>query len=498
MNSVKIKTIFATSQKSSILFLKIVQSKPQPNPMKRAVFLCLFLIIHLLCFSQKYDSITGEVKNFPGGRVYLASFYGEYTRPFDSLLAGSNGKMTFALADSRPAGYYRLILAKDHYVDLIFNHENIIFKTDFNHLLDSLVIIHSLDNQVYYAFLPFIKSNRMKVDLLSTMVDLYPEDDPFYRDLCRQYQKEQRALKRYIDSIARLFPDSYVTKVMKAQQKPFMGCDLHDDQRVDFLKDHFWETVDLNDTSLLRSNVLTNLCIEYLSLYGNSKFNQEQLQNAFVQAVDKILAASMVNEVTYNFMLEYLLKGFEKYHFDAVIDHLAANYLPADKCENESLDAEVLRRLENYQKLSVGRPAPAITLNDINNNPIDLTRIRSQYILILFWASWCPHCAVILPKLKDLYDKKTYDMEIVAISVDRDEKDYKEAIEKGHYNWINGSELQGWNGKTPLDYNVYATPTMFLLDRERLIIAKPITFNELVKDLTGISKSGSPPSKVNQ
>jgi thiol-disulfide isomerase/thioredoxin len=324
----------------------------------------------------------------------------------------------------------------------------------------------------------------MKVDLLSTMVDLYPENDHFYPDICRQYQEEQRSRNNYIDSISLNFPDTYAARVIKTQKRPVMGCDIHEKQRIDYLKNHFWETVDLADTSLLRSNVFTNLCIEYLSLYGNSQFNQEQLEKAFIQAVDRILAASMVNEVTNNFILEYLLKGFEKFHFETVLNHIADNYLPEEKCENEGLNPELLRRLENYQKLAIGKPAPAITLNDINNKPIDLSKIHSRYILVLFWASWCPHCSVILPKLKELYDNKTYDMEIVAISVDRDEKEYKKVIENEHYTWINGSELKGWNGKTAIDYNVYATPTMFLLDTNRVITAKPITINELLEVLT--------------
>jgi thiol-disulfide isomerase/thioredoxin len=191
----------------------------------------------------------------------------------------------------------------------------------------------------------------------------------------------------------------------------------------------------------------------------------------------------MKNDRIYSFMLEYLLKGFEKYHFEKVINYIANNYVSAEKCENESLDAELLRRLENYQKLAIGKSAPLISLNDDNNKPIDLLKINTQYVLVLFWASWCPHCSSLLPNLKELYLNKTYNLEIVAISVDKDEKEYKTALEKGQYPWITGSELMGWNGKTAVDYNVYATPTMFLLDANKIIIAKPITYQELLNVL---------------
>ena len=39
--------------------------------------------------------------------------------------------------------------------------------------------------------------------------------------------------------------------------------------------------------------------------------------------------------------------------------------------------------------------------------------------------------------------------------------------------------MKGFMGKPADDYNIYATPTMFLLDREKKIIAKPISMREL-------------------
>ncbi len=50
---------------------------------------------------------------------------------------------------------------------------------------------------------------------------------------------------------------------------------------------------------------------------------------------------------------------------------------------------------------------------------------------------------------------------------------------KGQYRWINYSELNGWNGKAAKDYGVWSTPRMYLLDREKRIIVKPASVDEL-------------------
>jgi len=49
--------------------------------------------------------------------------------------------------------------------------------------------------------------------------------------------------------------------------------------------------------------------------------------------------------------------------------------------------------------------------------------------------------------------------------------------------WINTREPMGWEGKSAEDYNIYATPTMFLLDRERRIVARPFTLRELRREI---------------
>ena len=56
-------------------------------------------------------------------------------------------------------------------------------------------------------------------------------------------------------------------------------------------------------------------------------------------------------------------------------------------------------------------------------------------------------------------------------------------IKKEKLNWINVSELKGYFGKAEDEYNVYATPTMYLLDQQKNIIAKPITWRELEQAL---------------
>ena len=449
----------------------------------KPIFTFLFILTTLSCYSQNHHNISGTVTNLTESKVYLASFYGEQVHVLDSVTLMPEGTFRFSYDSSYLPGYYRIILKKDHYVDLILNQEDVRLSTDFDEPLDSLRILQSTENQLYYDYLKQVGTGRLKQDLLTTLIDYYPKDDIFYTEVREQYHAVQKSMENYADSIILEFPLLYVARVMKAQKKPFLNSDLTPEERLKYLRANYWTAIDMTDTELLRSTVYTNLAIDYLTLYSNRQFNQEQLEASFIDAVDVMLQYSMANETVYRFMLEYLVNGFEKYHFDKVLDHISTTYTIEEGCENENIDSEIMKRLKNYQNLSIGKPAPGIALQDTSGKVIELQQFSNDYLLIIFWASWCPHCSELLPQLKEIYQKYRPRLDMLAISIDADRTAYLKALKEGNYPWMNGCDLKGWVSKPAVDFNIYATPTMFLLDKQKVIIAKPITLRELQNEL---------------
>ena len=57
-----------------------------------------------------------------------------------------------------------------------------------------------------------------------------------------------------------------------------------------------------------------------------------------------------------------------------------------------------------------------------NNVPYKLSDYKGKTLLVMFWATWCPHCKNQMPALsmlKNLYSK-TPDFEVLSISIDED------------------------------------------------------------------------------
>ncbi len=124
--------------------------------------------------------------------------------------------------------------------------------------------------------------------------------------------------------------------------------------------------------------------------------------------------------------------------------------------------------------------APNIILPGIDGKIVDLEKITANKLLIVFYASWCPHCKDLMPELNNLYrNQKEKKFEVMAISLDDKKDDWLNFIKNNNLNWVNVSDLKGWRSKAASDYFIYATPTMFLLDSERKILGKPLTIDEL-------------------
>ena len=103
-----------------------------------------------------------------------------------------------------------------------------------------------------------------------------------------------------------------------------------------------------------------------------------------------------------------------------------------------------------------------------------------QYVLLLFWDTDCPHCQAAAGELIDFYHQHKKDgFEIVGLALNDSEKVWLNYISEHNIDWLNFLEPGGWQGKAAMDYNIQSTPSMFLLDKNKVIVAKPVDVNEL-------------------
>jgi peroxiredoxin len=114
-------------------------------------------------------------------------------------------------------------------------------------------------------------------------------------------------------------------------------------------------------------------------------------------------------------------------------------------------------------------------LNNTDNTPISLSQYigKTNYLLVEFWASWCPDCMRFLPQLSAFYAKHHGKMlEIVGVSLDENKQAWAGAIQRKSIPWVNISDLKGWKSEAAQKYAVSSIPCTFLIDSSGKIIYK--------------------------
>jgi peroxiredoxin len=446
--------------------------------MKRLLFFILFMPV--VVYSQTGNSLKGTISGLENRTVTLLSFYGERNSMVDSVRTDGAGSFSFRLSSNLAPGLYRLRWSKDGFIDIILNHENVELRSDAQFPGDSLLFTRSTENQVFYFLQKRENLTQGKMELLQQLMDYYPEKDAFYRSAVVEYEKVQDGMLQTVDSLNKKHPDLFALRIYRIYQAPYLPSSLTRDDRLTYLKAHFFDRVDFQDTAILRSNAWPNKTIAYLSLYSNPRLQQKQLEVEFIKAVTIMLSAAGVNADVFKFLLDYLVTGFDKFHLEDVITYIAENFEDPYSCENTDKKSALQKKLETFKKIATGQPAPDFEIPDDKGKPVRLSALNTEYLLIVFWSGECPHCTDMMPKVKAIYDvQKEKRMEILSVSLDTSRTSWTTVLEQEKLNWINVCDLKGFDG-IPADlYNIYATPTMFLLDRNKKILAKPISYREL-------------------
>lgn len=447
------------------------------------IFLSIVFAISIYSVSLSQQKVEGSISGYLHKPVLLLEYFGDKHTFVDSVRTDGNGWFSFEIMESAPSGLYSLAAGNNPLFNFIYNGANVVVKYDPS-AFKPPEFIESYENQVYYDYLENKDLYEQKTAIITDVLRFYPEQDSFRLYADRHYMNLQSEFNAYADRMIEAYPATFVAHIMKSDRPVIYPDGMQWENYISYNQKHFLDEVDFSDTLLINTNVITAKAIDYLGYYSINSQSKELQEKFFIQAVDSILNKAMESPDVYDFLMQYLIEGFEMYGFDRVISHIASNYEPANSCVNEERKSELEKRVENLRKLAIGNIAPDIQFKNGDEVNSGLSAINSDLTVVLFWASWCPHCNQMMPYLKEVYeDKSLPNFEILAISIDTSASDYNQALALHAPGWINYTDLKGWDSKPAVDYSIYATPTMFLLDKQRKILARPVTASDLRDEL---------------
>ena len=442
--------------------------------LKQKILLSLsFVLPALLVFGQTWH-IRGTVPGMGNTEVYLLEDFANSQRMVDTVKSDLSGSFSFVMKPDMPTGMYRVMTPMGQMFDVIFNHENIVFTSTGPDGNDMIQVKKSVENLIYYKYLHVKTNNELRINILRPVLDYYPHNDTFYAVLKHQVEKLQNQVANVTHTLIANNPGTLAAHFIAMDEPVAYNLELPASQQDAWMKKHYFDHVDFNDTLLLRTHLFTSKLVGYLSLYQKPDMDKKAMEAAFFAPVDTILHKSLVNEKMYLFCLNYLVKGFQSFGFDSLLLHMAQTQKLSYLLGNSLQKVALQNQLELIRRLAVGQTAPDFKAKTLKGARIQLSKVKAAHTLLVFWASWCPHCTEALPKLEKYYDPDHPEkLQIIAISVDESKKPVVKEIQKEGYKWPNIVQQKGWDSPIALQYGVSSTPTFFLLDKDKKILAKP-------------------------
>jgi thiol-disulfide isomerase/thioredoxin len=238
-----------------------------------------------------------------------------------------------------------------------------------------------------------------------------------------------------------------------------------------------FRAMDYTDERLYKSGLLGDAIEAHFWLIENSGRSLDSVYVEMNYSIDLMLENLAGDEEKFNAITDYLFKLLERRSLFTSSEYLAVKVLNEVSC---TLDEKLASQLESYRAMKKGNTAPDFALGpevlapEYEGKPLPamLTEIAADYYLVVFGASWCPACPEELSQLSALYGKwKQYGVEVVFVSLDEEQQAFKNFA--GEFPFISTCDYQKWDSPVVTAYHVFATPTMYLLDKNREILLRP-------------------------
>lgn len=434
----------------------------------RKILVLLLLFLPLAVWAQ--CTLNGKIVGYSFGRLYICEQFGDDSKVVETITTNANGEFVFNFTNQQ-VGLYRIHADNKDYFDIIYSGENIRLETSIRNMKSSMKILESAENQQLYAYVAQAELADYKIGILSELVKIYPQGD-FLSSAEKELDKEKTFVNTCLDKAIKQKNGTFASRYLSYFREINFNISEPLEKKMNFLNRNF----PMNDLELLNSNAYHHFIVSYLKKYEPSEYT-----NAVREILDYLKQG---NQEIFSKMFDYILTGFESMGRYDDLYQLSLEY--GNSCSG---DGNLKTRVKSYTDLRIGAKAPDFEIETLDGEDVVLSQMKNDYTLVVFWATWCENCKEEIPRINGAMPLfKRAKVDIIAISIDEEEADIRKYVKENSISFRVASDLLGWEGKIVTDYAVYATPSMFIVDRNMNIVAKPITGEQLFSEVEKLIK----------
>jgi hypothetical protein len=455
----------------------------------------LFSLTSLFCFAQKGYEIKVTLKPFKNQYIYLGNYYGKQLPIIDSAKLNDKSEAVFK-GDKKLGGGIYLI----GYPDRAHNFEIAIDKNQtFSIIADTAKIQaisfqNSPENVEFKAYQQFMMKNGSTLDSLLKVRSKVNTADSV--KINSQIEAVNNKIKKYRNDIIAKEGDGLLATLLKAMKEPDVpqndpAAKSDSMFAYKYFKKHYWDGVNFYDDRLVRTPFFESRIDKYMEqlVYPSA--------DSVIKELDYMLSFASINEEMQKFLLLKFVNRYlnQKYMWeDKVFVHLFESYFSQKKYPwlTDAGMKTITNRAYSLMANILGSEASDIELPDTAGKTTKLYSLQAPYTLVVIWDPTCSHCKEIVPKLDSAYNAKWKSMGLkffgMARETDGKKSDWLNFIHDHHlYDWTHvyySKEADqertsaGIPGYSQL-YDVQTFPTLYLLDKDKRIIAKKLTLEQI-------------------
>ncbi len=464
-------------------------------------FILLLMIGSVAGFSQSGYKISFEIKGWKDFPVYLAHYYGEQNYLKDTANVNSNGEFFFDNKNKLPHGVYFLVLKKAKGSTKIFDFvvsddQFFTLETDTIDFVQHVKVVGDEDNKLYFENIAFnIERNKEAEPFIKTLKDSTIKEDQ-KKEARADFAKINDKVLAHQKEVILQYPKTMTARMLKAAQIVIIpdppklpNGKIDSTFQLRYYRQHFFDNFDLSDDALIR--LPQPLYQQKIKEYLEKLFipQPDSVTNAINGLVDK----TKKNKETYNYTVRNCLILYQQPEImglDEVFVNVYDKYFATGDMDSWA-SAKTKQNLKEWadkiRSCMIGRTGANLIMQDQDFQPKSMYDIKAKYTILFIFKPSCGHCREETPKLVDFYikNKTKYNLEVFSVATDTSMKEMRDFIKEFKTPWItvNGPRSYVKEHYTKL-YQADTTPSIYILDDKKKIIAKKLPVKQLDDFLT--------------